>query len=82
LCTDGLSDVVQDEEIKGITSAEEPATACEKLIALAKTRGGYDNMTVVLVSVKAAAHTAHPEDVYPQGTADRPTNTGVEECQP
>jgi protein phosphatase len=82
LCTDGLSDVVQDEEIKVITSAEEPATACEKLIALAKTRGGYDNMTVVLLSVKAAAHTAHPADRYPQGTTDRPTNAVVEECQP
>jgi PPM family protein phosphatase len=73
LCTDGLSDLVYEEEIKAIVVAEEPATACEKLISLAKTRGGSDNITVGLLSVKAAANTAaanpaHAEDIHSQWT--------------
>jgi serine/threonine protein phosphatase PrpC len=81
LCTDGLSDLVPDEEIKAIALAEEPATACEQLIALAKTRGGYDNITVGVLSVKATVNTTRSEDISPQCTTDRPTHTVVEECQ-
>jgi len=80
LCTDGLSDLVQDEEIKAIVLAEEPATACEKLIALAKTHGGYDNITVGVLHVKAAATAACPEDVHLQGATDRPMSNVAKEC--
>ena len=46
LCSDGLYDLVEDEEIKQIVLLSEPRTACENLIALAKKRGGHDNITV------------------------------------
>lgn len=46
LCSDGLSDPVTDEEIKRAVLSAEPAAACEQLIALAKGRGGHDNITV------------------------------------
>jgi len=52
LCSDGLYDLVEDEEIKGIVMLSAPQTACESLIALAKQRGGHDNITVGIVSLK------------------------------
>jgi len=53
LCSDGLSDPVTDEEIKRAVLSAEPAAACEQLIALAKERGGYDNITVGALKIVA-----------------------------
>jgi protein phosphatase len=55
LCSDGLSDLVEDEEIKQAALSADPASACEHLIALAKKRGGHDNITVGLLSLREAA---------------------------
>src|SRR5437870_6664275 len=52
LCSDGLYDLVEDEEIKQIVMLGDPQPACENLIALAKERGGHDNITVGIVSLK------------------------------
>lgn len=52
LCSDGLYDLVEDEEIKRIVMLSAPPTACESLIALAKERGGHDNITVGIVSLR------------------------------
>ncbi|HKE58963.1 MAG TPA: Stp1/IreP family PP2C-type Ser/Thr phosphatase [Pyrinomonadaceae bacterium] len=52
LCSDGLYDLVQDDEIKRIVSLSVPQTACENLISLAKERGGHDNITVGIVNLK------------------------------
>jgi protein phosphatase len=52
LCSDGLYDLVSDEEIKRIVMLSAPQTACENLIALAKERGGHDNITVGIVGLK------------------------------
>lgn len=49
LCTDGLFDVVSDEEIKATVTNETPVAGCRKLIELAKANGGYDNITVGIV---------------------------------
>jgi protein phosphatase len=82
LCTDGLSDVVHDEEIKAMALAEEPATACEKLIALAKARGGHDNITVGVVRINEAAPIACPEHIRPECATDSPTDNTGKEGQP
>jgi protein phosphatase len=74
LCTDGLSDLVQDEEIKAVALAAEPPTACDQLIALAKRRGGYDNITVGVLNVTASPHSAGLEDQYPRCTTARSTS--------
>ena len=71
LCTDGLSDLVHEEEMKAVALSEEPGAACEKLIALAKAGGGYDNITVGVLHVKAAATAACPEAVSLQRVIDR-----------
>jgi serine/threonine protein phosphatase PrpC len=55
LCSDGLYDLVEDAEIKSAALAAAPQAACETLIALAKERGGHDNITVGVVRLAADA---------------------------
>ncbi|MBW2497686.1 MAG: serine/threonine-protein phosphatase, partial [Deltaproteobacteria bacterium] len=69
LCSDGLSAVVQDEEIERIVDAEAPEEAGEKLIRLANERGGPDNITVQLVSIPAAI--ARPARTGASAASDR-----------
>lgn len=52
LCTDGLTDLVWDDEIlKVIRSKRDLKQAAEALVNLANQRGGHDNITVVLMSM-------------------------------
>jgi protein phosphatase len=49
LCTDGLTDMVDDATIAQVLGAGEPAaTTCRRLIDLALERGGKDNVTAVV----------------------------------
>jgi protein phosphatase len=52
LCSDGLTNTVTDEEMLGIVSKEPPQKACENLILLANQRGGQDNITVQIITIK------------------------------
>lgn len=50
LCSDGLSGLVLDEEMLAVVNEfAEPQEACERLVAMANERGGYDNITVILL---------------------------------
>ena len=52
LCSDGLYDLVTDEEIAAaLAAAEDTHAAGERLIALAKERGGHDNITVGIIAI-------------------------------
>jgi len=52
LCSDGLTDLVQDEEIARVLTAEPNAeSASHSLVALANQRGGHDNITVQVLRV-------------------------------
>ncbi len=51
LCSDGLSDVVNDEEMAAVASRHPPQEAARELVALANKRGGPDNISVVLARV-------------------------------
>jgi protein phosphatase len=51
LCSDGLTDMVSDIEIQGALTNNPPAEAVEQLIALARARGGFDNITIVAIAV-------------------------------
>jgi protein phosphatase len=54
LCTDGLSGLVNDDEMRDIALEEaDPQDACQRLLDLAMERGGYDNITIVLVQLPA-----------------------------
>jgi PPM family protein phosphatase len=53
LCSDGLDSYVEDDELARIVIEEkEPARACERLVELAKGRGGRDNITALVAQVK------------------------------
>jgi protein phosphatase len=51
LCTDGLYSLVTDEEIATQVSRLAPQESCAYLVELAKTRGGYDNITLVILPI-------------------------------
>lgn len=52
LCSDGLWNQVDDKEIGDIVmSHDNPQEACDKLVALANTRGGTDNITTILLLI-------------------------------
>lgn len=46
LCSDGLYNLVSDEEISAIVARYAPAEACARLIDAARARGGHDNISV------------------------------------
>ncbi len=49
LCSDGLSDLVSDEDMLAVvTNAESVEQACVVLVDLANQRGGIDNITVAI----------------------------------
>jgi PPM family protein phosphatase len=70
LCSDGLSDLVQDTDILAIVQRESPEGAAEKLVDLANARGGHDNVTVFVVRACENAAAAVP-----------PTEPGTETAQ-
>ncbi len=51
LCTDGLHGQARDEELAESASGRDLERACKDLIALARERGGPDNITVMLARV-------------------------------
>ena len=51
ICCDGLSNLVDDQEILDVVSAAPLETAPERLVDLANERGGDDNITVIVVHV-------------------------------
>ncbi len=52
LCSDGLHDLVLEDEIASVLSGSEDTHAAgERLIAMAKERGGHDNITVGIIAI-------------------------------
>lgn len=49
LCTDGITNHVDPQEIKGFLTENSPEAACREMIRLANDRGGFDNMTVLII---------------------------------
>jgi protein phosphatase len=50
LCTDGLSNLINDNEIMELLlSSKDIEQACDNLINRAKENGGFDNITVVVI---------------------------------
>lgn len=55
VCSDGLYDLVKEDEIKDAVAADAPGAACASLVALARERGGHDNITVGVLGVRPSA---------------------------
>ena len=49
LCTDGLTNCIDDELIKLAVSDNDFETLAERLVELANQNGGYDNITAVAI---------------------------------
>lgn len=54
LCSDGLHSLVNDSELARLATDHNPPDALENLIHLARKRGGFDNITAVIVKEDAA----------------------------
>ncbi|MBR1654654.1 MAG: Stp1/IreP family PP2C-type Ser/Thr phosphatase [Clostridia bacterium] len=48
MCSDGLTNMLRDEEIAKIIS-ENPVEACNRLVEAANNNGGFDNITTVII---------------------------------
>jgi serine/threonine protein phosphatase PrpC len=55
LCSDGLHELVREDELKLAVATERPPNATARLITLARSRGGYDNITVAVAAIVAEA---------------------------
>ncbi len=52
LCTDGLSNLVDDQEfLFEVVHGEQMESTCDRLLAIAKNRGAPDNVTCVLAQI-------------------------------
>ncbi len=80
LCSDGLTDLVQDTEIFDVLQSIPLEGSPARLIDLANQRGGHDNITVVILEVPQPAHITQPIRVSPAPvvvTAKKPSRTAV-----
>ncbi len=51
LCTDGLSDVVEDQMIATVLLEYQPEDSAQRLVDLANAKGGPDNITVIVIKI-------------------------------
>ena len=55
ICSDGLSDLIRDDEIQEALLTNAFEQVCGDLVRLALQRGGSDNITVIAAEVTDAA---------------------------
>jgi protein phosphatase len=60
LCSDGLHDLVTEEEMLQVASFSTPGSAAERLIEMANSRGGDDNISVVIIAINPPSSTTEP----------------------
>ncbi len=53
LCSDGLANMVEDDEIRKVIAGTTLAAAPHALVELANERGGDDNVTVIVVEAES-----------------------------
>ncbi len=80
LCSDGLYNLVSDEEIKDIVIDNEADEAIQKLINLANERGGSDNTTIIIVNAGDSYTYSSPARVEKVPKVDKPSNTEIAEA--
>ncbi len=56
ICSDGLSNKIEKQEILDIILSKQPESACRQLVDLANSRGGEDNITVIIISINPSNH--------------------------
>ena len=66
LCSDGLYSLVSDNEMSDIIEHFSPQEACSKLVELARSRGGYDNITLVILPLGGRLKDVPPTNYKPK----------------
>lgn len=61
LCSDGLYDLVDEAEFNSIITQQTANKACSTLIELANTRGGFDNISAIVLKIHASDSTPHSQ---------------------
>lgn len=81
LMSDGLYSLVSDVELAAVVSDLEPQRACVHLVELAKSRGGFDNITIAVIPVWGALREQPSEefgnDSESEGEAEGRTKLNV-----
>lgn len=60
LCSDGLYDLVEEAEMVGLIDRHPAQQACKLLVDLANARGGYDNISIIVIKILKAARAFDP----------------------
>jgi len=93
ICSDGISDLIDDEELPGLLAERPPDQATERLIEVALERGGHDNITCIVARWEGSTYredevatpVMRPERQYlpdlrvPEGDVDRDEEPRVTE---
>ena len=66
-CTDGLHGLVSDDEMLAVSSENSPRDACVKLVEMAKSRGGPDNITIQIVRIEGTSEASQEDAVRAAG---------------
>jgi PPM family protein phosphatase len=53
LCTDGICGPVDDDTMRDLVWSLSPQEACDRLIQIANSEGGFDNSTIIVVRIHA-----------------------------
>lgn len=62
LCTDGLTDVVSDQQIAATLGKSSPSAAAERLVQAALAAGGPDNVSVMVIEATALQEAHSPPE--------------------
>ena len=73
LCSDGLHDVVADDEMRCLLAQHPPRTACDLLVELAKSRGAPDNVTVAVIAIPLEVED-RPDPIFQQVSDVKPAS--------
>ena len=49
VCSDGLSNMIEDDQLRQMLSQGDVVTVTEKLIETARENGGLDNITAIVI---------------------------------
>lgn len=65
LCSDGLTEHIEDHELPELLNAGSPQDKCDRLVDLTLERGAKDNVTVIVVECEPRARTVSPSTTDP-----------------
>jgi protein phosphatase len=68
-CSDGLYTLLRDEEIAQLLATSVPRETCARAVELAKSRGGFDNITLAILPIDGELREEKPSNFVPRNYA-------------